>query len=65
MSTNPINNTGKEFNRPTSPDEGLQEKSENISLPDNDRQFGPFEHSGETARQTEEERKEEDVQEEQ
>lgn len=33
-----------------------------ISLPQNDELTGPFEHSGETSRQTEEARKEEEAQ---
>ena len=50
------NNTEKQNNNQISPDRNAEpQKSSEISLPKIDRPEGPFEHSGETSRWTEEE----------
>ena len=53
------NNTEKQNNNQISPDRNAEpQKSSEISLPKIDRPEGPFEHSGETSRWTEEEKEE-------
>lgn len=53
---NPNNAQPQQTDRPA--EQQSVDKGTQVSLPDNDRPHGPFEHSGETARQTEAERQE-------
>ena len=58
MNTN-NNRGGNQHNNQNLADQNKEAgKSTDISLPNNDRPEGPFEHSGETARWTEEEKQE-------